>query len=82
MEAEVFIVVDAAGDYTAGISEEAAFDRYREDVEEQAKCPIRLVRVIVDIDVPVPITLRGAASVRYGGAMLREVTAQDVEDAR
>ena len=49
---EVFIVVDADGNYSVGTSEESAADDYANNVSENAAMGRRAVKVTINVPVP------------------------------
>jgi hypothetical protein len=53
VEAEVWVLVDAAGDAAVGSSVEAARDKYEEDVQELSQSDgFRMVKVLLKVPVP------------------------------
>ncbi len=52
-ECEVWVCVDATGDYAVGVSAEAAREKYTEDIGDLGDCEgFRLVKVTVKVPMP------------------------------
>jgi hypothetical protein len=60
---EMWACVDSAGDYAVGNSEEAAREKYEEDVQALSESSgFRLVKINVAVPLPEPVELTGEAS--------------------
>ena len=60
IEVEVFVLVDAAGDYAVGNSPEAAREKYGEDVGPLEDTDgFRLVKVLLNVPLPEVVELAG-----------------------
>lgn len=58
MTAEVFVLVDANGDYAVGNSREHAIEKYEEDIQAVADCEgFRLVKLDVSVPLPEAVTV-------------------------
>jgi hypothetical protein len=55
---ELWVCVDADGDWGHGHDEESALDNYREGIGDVA-IPMRMVKLVVEIPVPVPLVMTG-----------------------
>lgn len=64
---ELYVVVDADGDYSVGVNRDSAFERYSEDVNSSPCRPMRAVRVLVSVPCPDEMTLKGALPAEPGG---------------
>lgn len=61
INAEVFILVDANGDYAIGLDEPSARDTYEETIQALTDCDgFRLVKVTVAVPLPAVVELTGA----------------------
>ena len=70
---EVWICVDAAGDYAVGKEESEACDAYEQTIGELVNCGgYRLVKLIVNVPLPDVVELQGAAPAQ-GAAKLTVV---------
>ena len=70
IDAEVFLVVDAAGDYAVGNDREAAIAEYENTIQPLADTEgFRIVRCMVKIALPEMVELTGTAP-SDGGATL------------
>lgn len=60
-ECEMFLLVDANGDYVASDTEAGLLGQYDEDVgrDDDTPVPYRIVRVVVTVPLPVVPTLTG-----------------------
>jgi hypothetical protein len=58
-ELEIWVKVDADGDYRVGIDAEAAAEAFETDIGESADTPTRLVKVVLTIPLPAVATLTG-----------------------
>lgn len=60
---EVWVLVDAEGNHAAGTSAEAAREAYEQDVQALVDCDgFRLVKVTLQVPLPVPVELTGKAA--------------------
>lgn len=71
IEVEAWVVVDENGDHAVGSSSEAAAERYGEEIGDPAGLATRLVRVVLTIPAPQPITLRGVVPAEVDGGTLQ-----------
>lgn len=55
VECEVFIIVDADGNYAAGANPDQMAEYYKDDIDNDDATPKRIVRVVVK--VPCPLVL-------------------------
>ena len=71
---ELWACIDACGDYACGTSEEAAREKYEEDIGPLSECSgFRLVKVSVSVPLPEPVELEDEAS-EIETATLRSVS--------
>ncbi len=70
-ELEVWIVVDADGDYAVGTDEDTAVERFAEDVGGDR--PTRRIKVALKVPLPAVLELVGEVSAEPEGAELRAV---------
>lgn len=79
-ELQVFVVVDAAGDYAAAGDEDGALEAYDDAIGGNA--PRRLVRILLTVPLPEPITLKGEVPPESTeGGRLQVVPLPDDDDA-
>ena len=55
-EIKVFVLVDEGGDYACGADEDAARERYAEDISDSAAC-VRMIEITLQVPEPKPIQL-------------------------
>jgi hypothetical protein len=58
-EVEVWVIVDADGDYRVGIDADGAAEAYDGDIGHDATRPTRLVKVVLTVPLPVVPVLTG-----------------------
>lgn len=67
---EVWVCVDEGGDYACGNDRDGALDDYVDAIDGTG--PTRLIRVLLDVPLPTPVTLTGAVPAE-GAATLTAV---------
>jgi hypothetical protein len=71
---EVWMIVDAAGDYAVGTDADAAKERYAEDVGELAEAEgFRLVKVSLTVPLPKVLEMAGTAPEEEPGTLAATV---------
>lgn len=68
---EVWVAVDADGNYRTGNTDGDAVDRYRDEVSDDS--PIRMIRIELDVPLPTPLEVSGRVE-DNGVATLTQIT--------
>lgn len=68
---EVWVLVDAVGDYSVGADEEAVAARYAEEVGANDSIAKRIVKVTLTVPLPRAVELVGVVSAEPTGGELR-----------
>jgi len=66
VDVELWVVVDEAGNYSVGNDAEAAAEKYSDDIGDGDGTAKRLVKVILKLPTPKPITLTGKVPAEAG----------------